>query len=107
MKNKDLLYLALAIGGAFLIHKLMMSKTSGKVATPVNPGTPPPNVVPGGMLTQSAIKSMALTSIAQESISQNALDNVHANNEYDVKDTYQNFYGRSISGMYKSCPTTI
>lgn len=107
MKNKELMYLALAIGGAFLIHKFMMSKVSDKTATPVTPGTPPPNVVPGATLTQSSIKSMAINEILNSDINQNALNNVHPINEYDIANTYQNFYGRSISGMYKSCPTII
>jgi hypothetical protein len=107
MKNKELFYLALAIGGAFLIHKFMMkSVSSNKEANPV---MPPPNVVPtpGNILTQSAIKSMAINEILNSDVSQNAMDNVHAYNEYDVSNTYQNFYGRSISGVYKSCPTII
>jgi hypothetical protein len=107
MKNKGLFYLALAIGGAFLIHKFMMSKVSDKTATPGTPGTPPPNVVPGNVLTQSSIKSMAINEILNSDNSQNALTNVHPINEYDVANTYQNFYGRSISGMYKTCPTII
>jgi hypothetical protein len=104
MKNKELFYLALAIGGAFLIHKLMMSKVSDKTATPV---TPPPNVVPGNVLTQSSIKSMAINEILNSSNTPNASNVLHASNEYDVANTYQTLYGRSISGMYKSCPVLI
>ena len=107
MKNKGLFYLALAIGGAFLIHKFMMSKVSDKTAIPGNPGTTPPNVVPGDVLTQNSIKSMAINEILNSDTNNNALNNVHPKNEYDVANTYQNFYGRSISGMYKSCPTII
>jgi len=99
--------LALAIGGAFLIHKFMMSKVTDKTATPVTPGTPPPNVVPGDVLTQSAIKSLAINEILNSDTNSTALNNIHASNEYDVANTYQNFYGRSISGMYKTCPTII
>ena len=109
MKNKELFYLALAIGGAFLIHKYMMSKVSDKVATPVTPGVPPPTLMPspGEILTQSAIKSMALNEIANSEASQTALDNIHSINEYETKNTYQTLYGRTLSGMYKSCPTII
>ena len=107
MKNKELFYLALAIGGAFLIHKFMMSKVSDKTAIPVTPGTPPPNVVPGGVLTQSSIKSMAINEILNSSNTPNASNVLHASNEYDVANTYQTLYGRSISGMYKSCPVLI
>jgi hypothetical protein len=107
MKNKELFYLALAIGGAFLIHKFMMSKVNDKTAIPVTPGTPPPNVVPGGVLTQSSIKSMAINEILNSDVSTSALNNVHPANEYDIANTYQTLYGRSIGGMYKTCPTTI
>jgi hypothetical protein len=107
MKNKGLFYLALAIGGAFLIHKFMMSKVSDKTLIPGTPGIPPPNVVPGNILTQSSIKSMAINEILNSDSTNNVLNNVQPKNEYDVANTYQNFYGRSISGMYKSCPTII
>ena len=86
-----------------------MSKVNDKVSNPVTPGFPPPNVVPspGNILTQSAIKSMAINEILNSDSNQNAMDNTHSKNEYDIANTYQTLYGRSISGMYKSCPNII
>lgn len=106
-QNNVLLYLALAIGGAFLIHKFMMKSTMYNKST--SPLMPTPNVVPssGNMLTQETIKSLAINEIMNSDTSPNASNNVHPINEYDVANTYQTLYGRTISGMYKSCPTII
>jgi hypothetical protein len=104
MKNKELFYLALAIGGAFLIHKFMMKgMTANKTSNPVNPSISP---IPT-TLNQSNIKTLALDLIQQSSNQENAITNVHSSNEYDIAKTYQTLYGKSISGMYKQCPTII
>jgi len=106
MKNKELFYLALAIGGAFLIHKYMMKPNI--VTKTANPVSPTPNFVPGEnpILTQSIIKSLALNELAQSNFS-SATSHIEPLNEYDVATTYQTLYGRSVSGMRKSCPTLI
>jgi len=104
MKNKELFYLALAIGGAFLIHKFMMKGiTANKTANPVNPSIAP---IPT-TLNQSNIKTLALDLIQQNNMEENALTISHPINEYDIAKTYQTLYGKSINGMYKQCPTTI
>jgi hypothetical protein len=107
MKNKELFYLALAIGGAFLIHKYMMKSTP--VSNLAIPLMPTPNVVPssGNMLSQDTIQSLAINEIMSSDTTATALNNVHPINEYDVANTYQTLYGRTISGMYKTCPTII
>ena len=108
MKNKELFYLALAIGGAFLIHKFMMKGMVTNIkATPVTPLVPTLMPSPDKILTQSSIESMALNLLEQSNITETALTNQHSNNEYNVASTYQTLYGRSISGMYKKCPTII
>jgi hypothetical protein len=106
--NKTLYYVALAIGGAFLIHYMMMKyKKVDKVSNPANPGSSPLPVNPIQALTQPIIKAMALQDIAKSSMTESALDNIHPMNEYDTANTYQNFFGRSLNGMYKGCPTII
>ena len=107
MKNKELFYLALAIGGAFLIHKFMMKSSDTNIKS--NPVLPTPTIVPtsNGMLSQATIKSLAINEMLNSDTSPNALNNIHPKNEYDIANTYQTLYGRSISGMYKSCPTII
>jgi len=106
--NKTLYYVALAIGGAFLIHYMMMKyKKADKVSNPANPGSSPLPVNPIQALTQPIIKAMALQDLAEISMTQSALDNIHPMNEYNTANTYQNFYGRSISGSVRNCPTII
>ena len=107
MKNKELFYLALAIGGAFFIHKFMMKGMSNsKVSNPVNPLNPSIAPTPT-LLNQSNIKSMALDLVKISADSQDSTKTPTGLNEYDFSKTYQTLYGKSISGMYKKCPTTI
>ena len=107
-ENKSVYYIALAIGGAFLIHYIMMNyKKADKVSNPANPGTSPLPVNPVQAFTQPIIKAMALTEIAQSQVNENALTNQHSNNEYNTSSTYQNYYGRTIGQMNPGCPTVI
>ena len=108
MKNKELFYLALAIGGAFLIHKFMMKGMATNVkANPVTPSVPTLMPSPDKILTQSSIESMALNLIDESNTTETALTNQHSNNEYNVASTYQTLYGRSLGNVYKKCPTII
>ena len=107
MKNKELFYLALAIGGAFFIHKfLMKGMYASKTNTPVNPLNPSIAPIPN-TLNQSSIKSLALDLVKISAESQDSTKSPTGLNEYDFSKTYQTLYGQSISGMYKKCPTTI
>jgi hypothetical protein len=104
MKNKELFYLALAIGGAFFIHKFMMK---GMMNNPVSPLIPKNSLPTSTLLNQSNIKSMALDLVKISADSQDSTKTPTGLNEYDFSKTYQTLYGKSISGMYKKCPTTI
>ena len=107
MENKQssvLFYLALAIGGAFLIHRFMMK---GMINNPVSPSLPKSLVPTPVLLNQSNIKSLALDLVKISADSQDSTKTPSGLNEYDFSKTYQTLYGRSISGMYKKCPTTI
>ena len=104
MKNKELFYLALAIGGAFLIHKFMMK---GMMNNLVSPLLPKSSIPTSNLLNQSNIKTMALDLVNLSADSQDSTKTPTGLNEYDFTKTYQTLYGKSISGMYKKCPTTI
>jgi len=103
-QNNVLFYLALAIGGAFLIHKFMMK---GMMNNPVSPLLPKSSIPTSNLLNQSNIKSMALDLVKISAESQDSTKSPTGLNEYDFSKTYQTLYGQSISGMYKKCPTTI
>jgi hypothetical protein len=107
MENKQsnvLFYLALAIGGAFLIHKFMMK---GIKSNPVSPLLPKNSVPIPTLLNQSNIKSLGLDLVKISAESQDSTKTPTGLNEYDFQKTYQTLYGQSIAGMYKKCPTTI
>lgn len=104
MKNKELFYLALAIGGAFLIHKYMMK---GMINNSVSTLIPKDSLPTSTLLNQSNIKSMALDLVKVSAYSQDSTKTPTGLNEYDFSKTYQTLYGKTISGMYKKCPTTI
>lgn len=91
MKNKELFYLALAIGGAFLIHKyLMKPKTNGQIKTPVQPSDP--------LLT--SLVNNDIIKISSSSEMPNLLSDQHYQalqySEY-TPDTYQTYYGKAIN----------
>lgn len=91
MKNKELFYLALAIGGAFLIHKyLMKPKTNDKIKTPVQPSDP--------LLT--SLVNNDIIKISSSSEMPNLLSDQHYQalqySEY-TPDTYQTYYGKAIN----------
>jgi hypothetical protein len=85
-------------------------KNSDVVKTPVEPPSlPPANSEVIKVLTQPLIQSIANQELANDEIvnSQNAMDNTHQINEYNTANTYQNYYGRSLNGVQRSCPTVI
>jgi len=105
MKNKELFYLALAIGGAFLIHKyLMKPKTTDKIKTPVQPSDP--------LLT--SLVNNDIIKISSSATIPDLLNDQHYQalqySEY-TPDTYQTYYGKNTSnavmrGVNGSVPTT-
>ena len=87
MKNKELFYLALAIGGAFLIHKYFMKSANGVVIkNPIMPSDP---------------LLMDRVDINLAKIQQPLMADVHYQakqlSEY-TPDTYQTYYGKMTSG---------
>jgi hypothetical protein len=85
MKNKELFYLALAIGGAFLIHKYFMKSNSNAIKAPVEPNNP--------LLMDKVDINLA-------KLQQPLLADVHYQaqqlSEY-TPDTYQTYYGKNVS----------
>jgi len=85
MKNKELFYLALAIGGAFLIHKYFMKSNNNAIKTPVEPNNP-------------LLMDKVAIDLAQ--LQQPLLADVHYQaqqlSEY-TPDTYQTYYGKNVN----------
>jgi hypothetical protein len=75
-KSNTLIYLALAVGGAFLIHKYFM-KSAEQIKSPVEPNNPTPE--------SGTIKTMVYNNPDQDHNTQNY---------YTETGTYQSFYGK-------------
>jgi len=91
MKNKELFYLALAIGGAFLIHKyLMKPKTTDKIKLPVQPSDP---------LLTSLVNNDIIKISSSATIPDLLNDQQYQALQYSeyTPDTYQTYYGKNTS----------
>ena len=105
MKNKELFYLALAIGGAFLIHKyLMKPKTNDQIKTPVQPSDP---------LLKSLFVNDIIKISSSSELTPQLFDKDYQALQYSeyTPDTYQTYYGKNTSngvirGVNGSVPLT-
>lgn len=98
-ENKAILYFALAIGGAFLIHKFFMKSSSDKTYTPGFP-----EGKPNGELTRNVPtpETEDNNSIMKVFNNPDQIDN--SKNYYSGQNTYQNYYGQ-LNGTTKKVPT--
>jgi len=88
-KNNTLLYLALAVGGAFLIHKYFMKSTE-QIKNPGMPdlgGNPTPET--------GTVKTMIYNNPDQDH---------NTTNVYSETGTYQNFYGKMNGNVSNKVP---
>ena len=98
-ENQTILYLALAIGGAFLIHKFFMKSGYDNIKTPGFPDVKP----------DTGLTKLAPTPETQDinndvmKVFNNPDQIDNAKNYYSESNTYQNYYGK-VNGISKKIP---